>query len=833
MTWFIRRGSGLWGVIRRRLGGGGSPTSIQGLGMFGGQFKIEDTEPEVPFLDLMERARAVALNDSYNYGFAPLNNVVSLVRASNVVTVTLSGALPGFTIISGQPVVVHCIPDPTFDVEGVAITVTDSTHFTYPCTGSNGTANLGGTSDVAGAVLARVPLGAAGHPNAAHRIVLTDPPPGASLDDVSGDYTVTFPGTPPTSITFEGCTTSGYTPGGASFNITVNDPALLSMAMNGISANNSYRNPRIIPVGADQSGATKMRAAFAQNCARGKYTRWMDAAKTNGNPTQKSWDKRPLTNFGTGLPYELFIAASNEMSQHSWFCLPTFAANDFVTGLATLAKNTLNGALDAVYEYSNEPWNLAGGFTQYYWLTALAKQEVKGIYHGNYGYSELASLTKAGGVATATLTHPLPASYVTGLHIDAVMTDADFNATDAEITVTGANTFTYPVSAGTESASSLNGQFFGNLSSTLLSGGNRNLNFIRARYVAKRVYEHSQLIKTANDGVLGGRAKVVFMWQCTDFGVGGVADDAMDWLVAQYGPLADWCYAIGGAPYPRGSGTTSAQLRDAVIDEMDNVYAPALHKIRYQARKHGVRVWLYEGGVDLVNVNVARTDAMYTSPHMRTAQEHTVRRIYASGVDLFMGYTTGQRKVGDEGYVSWGLGESIADLLPIGAATAPKARGLDDVILLPPPAIDDAAQLPGTVRYTAASGNSLICDLAAPTSTHIDVLNGTACFKHVDAFVEHMFWAPATGVRNVTIWGKHFGGFGSVNNSVRVYLNGTLVGTHALYDDGTDVPTGTHGGYASPTTIAVTVPSQGWHLIRVRAPSGAMPDRIGVSRVTA
>jgi hypothetical protein len=810
--------------------------TVQSLGMFGGQFKVEDTDMEVPFLDLMDRARTVGiLSAGYgNYGFGPLR-VQSLVRSSNVVTVTLADA-PGhaagsFTAITGQPLTLHCITDPTFDAEGVQVTVASQTSFTYPNTGSDGAANIGGPSDVAAALLARVQLGASGHPIEDHRVILTNPQ-GGTTPDIAGTYTVTFTGTPPGSVSFTGCTTSGYSAGAASFNITVADPAILTLEMNSVPTNNSYRNPRIIPVGEDQTGATKLRPDFATHCGRGKVTRWMDAWKTNDNPVHKSWAQRPLINLGTGLPAEVVIDACNEVEHHSWFCLPAFAADDYVTGLATLAKTRLSAALDAIYEYTNEPWNPS--FQQYNWLAAMSKKEVAGIYHGTYGYSEIASLSKAGGTATVVLDHPLPADFVTGLHIDAVMTDADFDASDVAITVTGADTFTYPVSAGTESASSLNGAIFGNLASTLLSGGMRNLERIRARMLGKVIYDQSQLIKTVYDGVLNGRAKVVLMWQCTTHGYGQVIRDTLEWLVAQYGPLADWCYAIGGAPYPRCSGTTSTDLADASIAEMDDLYAPSLHSIRYLANQHGVKVWCYEGGVDMVNVNVARTDAMFTSSEMRRAQEHCVRKVFSSGADLLVGYTTGQREVGNQGSFSWGLGESIADLLPIGTATAPKAQGLDDVLLLPPPAIDDPSQLPGTVPFIDI-GTSVMAsdDQSADGADGFNLINGMACFKSADSYCEKMFWADTAGTKNITIYGKHSGQFGSVNNAVRIYLDGVLKGTHALFDDNTDAFTGPAGGSASPTTFALTDVVEGWNVLHLRGPAGAQPDRIGVSRVTA
>jgi hypothetical protein len=810
--------------------------TIQSLGMFGGQWKIQDTDKEVAFLDLMDRVRCPAIipagSGFGNYGFSHLS-VQSLVRSANVVTVTLTdepGLVPGtFYLITGQEIVLHCLPDDTFSVEGVQITVTDQTHFTYPCTGANGTAPIAAPTDVPAAVMGRVQLGAGGHPIEDHRLILSNA--ASANDDVDGTYTVNFIGAAPGSVSFTGCTTSGYSPGADSFQITVTSSTLLVLVMNSVPADGSYLGVRIIPQGEDQTGATKLRTDFAANCARGKYTRWMDALLTNGNAVHKSWAQRPVANLGTGLPYETLIDTCNELSHHAWFTIPTFAADDYVTGLATLAEDRLSASLDAVYEYTNEPWNSALGFTQFQWLFAMSKADVLGIYHGYEDYAEIATLSKASGTATVVLNHDLPPEYITGLHIDAVMTDNDFDATDVAITVTGADTFTYPVSAGTESASSLNGAFFGNLTSNLLSGGERNVYSIRERYIARKAYLQSQLVKAAYGGTLNGLAKYVFMWQCTGHGFGSaMANNILPWLEDTYGAIGDWCYAIGGAPYPRGSGTTTANLRDAVIAEMDDLYTPSLHSIRYLATKYGIpKVWCYEGGVDLVGVNVARTDSMFTSADMRTAQEHVLSSVYAAGTDLFMSYTTGTREVGTDGSSSWGLGEYNADLLPVGSATAPKAQGVDDVILIAPPAIADANQLPGTVTLMNVGANTLDSDDAAGYF----LLNGYAALGSADAFVEKLFYAPAAGTLNVTIYGKHSAEFGSSNNALRVYLDGVLEGAHALFDNGSDVTVGTAGGYASPTTFALDVPTAGWHILRLRGPAGAQPDRIGVSRVAA
>lgn len=142
-------------------------------------------------------------------------------------------------------------------------------------------------------------------------------------------------------------------------------------------------------------------------------------------------------------------------------------------------------------------------------------------------------------------------------------------------------------------------------------------------------------------------------------------------------------------------------------------------------------------------------------------------------------------------------------------------------------------QLPGVVVFIDPVSNLMTADDYSPDGADgFNRLNGQACFKSADSFMEKEFTASA-GVLNLTIYGKHSAEWGSSNNALRIYLNGDLQGTHALFDNGSDVTVGTTGGYASPTTFALTVTVPGPNVLRLRGPDGAQPDRIGVSRVTA
>ncbi|MBI5263391.1 MAG: hypothetical protein HY852_16400 [Bradyrhizobium sp.] len=62
-----------------------------------------------------------------------------------------------------------------------------------------------------------------------------------------------------------------------------------------------------------------------------------------------------------GLSVETLVDLANELKASPWFCVPTYADDDFVRQFATYVKNRLDPELVASFEYSNEVWNVGWG----------------------------------------------------------------------------------------------------------------------------------------------------------------------------------------------------------------------------------------------------------------------------------------------------------------------------------------------------------------------------------------------------------------------------------------------------------------------------------------
>ncbi|UOA09122.1 hypothetical protein [Methylobacter sp. S3L5C] len=115
--------------------------------------------------------------------------------------------------------------------------------------------------------------------------------------------------------------------------------------------------------------------------------RVMEALLTNGNPGS-TWAARKLSTDPTqqdsrGIAWEYVIQLANASGKDIWINIPDkvdlndTTANNYVTQLATLIKNTLKPGIHVYVEYSNELWNSSYGFSQTADNTAAAVAEVK------------------------------------------------------------------------------------------------------------------------------------------------------------------------------------------------------------------------------------------------------------------------------------------------------------------------------------------------------------------------------------------------------------------------------------------------------------------------
>jgi hypothetical protein len=112
----------------------------------------------------------------------------------------------------------------------------------------------------------------------------------------------------------------------------------------------------------------------------------METLLTNGNPGS-TWATRKLSTDPTqqdprGIAWEYVIQLANASGKDIWINIPDkvdlndATANNYVTQLATLIKNTLNPGIHVYVEFSNEIWNTAYGFSQSDANTAAAVVDV-------------------------------------------------------------------------------------------------------------------------------------------------------------------------------------------------------------------------------------------------------------------------------------------------------------------------------------------------------------------------------------------------------------------------------------------------------------------------
>jgi len=94
----------------------------------------------------------------------------------------------------------------------------------------------------------------------------------------------------------------------------------------------------------------------------------------NHNPAVPCWTEFGKVDCDVSTPWEVLIRLANEAKRDLWINVPPNATAEYVTGLATLLKETLDPTLVIYIEYSNEVWNWT--FETAKWNLNAAVQEV-------------------------------------------------------------------------------------------------------------------------------------------------------------------------------------------------------------------------------------------------------------------------------------------------------------------------------------------------------------------------------------------------------------------------------------------------------------------------
>ncbi len=128
-----------------------------------------------------------------------------------------------------------------------------------------------------------------------------------------------------------------------------------------------------------------------------RLLRFMDWTEAN-NSRVTGLDDRPRPTDYTwgriGVPIEIQIALANRLGADAWFTIPHLADDDLIRHYATLARDTLDPGLKAYVELSNEVWNWM--FAQARWADAQGRarwrREATGVQYYSLRASEMADI---------------------------------------------------------------------------------------------------------------------------------------------------------------------------------------------------------------------------------------------------------------------------------------------------------------------------------------------------------------------------------------------------------------------------------------------------------
>lgn len=823
------------GVVVEAVGSSGTVAELK---LIGGQpYTLHDYTREPMTNDLMKRARSYGtypgngnLGSGYNYEVPTTLNVVSLTRTSNVTTVVVSSnqSLSDQPLYTGQKLHLTYFFDSSFDADGAKLTRISNTSFSYPNPGSDtGTITMDSVYDCPAHAESIVDVGANGQPIQDFQVLLSiSSGSDSTLPDLVGNYTGKFSGGKPTSVVGIGATINyNFAAGTFTFNLTAGATGFFVVCFGGVPTDGSFVIPQIVRNDHPQTNPPFLRADVLQHYQRFPGgMRTMDLVHINGNAWVKSWAGRTRVNHGAGLTIEDQVRMCNELGCDLWFNIPTLADDTWIDGAAAYIRDNLDPSLNAYFEWSNEIWN-AGFFTQWHWVHSMTRVELQSRMSGFDGLNQIVSVVRNGS-NQITITFNGPCPYTNGQHIAVQLVGADTSCNGTNITLTdvSGNTCTYTNNGAAKTFTFSRVTTYGNLASPLLVGTNWDPTSLLERMVMKKIYDFSQRISTVFGGLNTTRAKMVFMWQLALFqGPGSNPIEQLQFAASTWGPVKNYLYAIGGAPYAvsGGGNQTPAQILANMKNSMDTDLVYRLHSLKYTALLHGVKCFNYEGGPDPQNLSAANTDTFWVSDEHRQISEYILNAVVSRGVDLHMQFYSSLRWHGYSGSTSWGFGNTMSEVLPRGGASDPRSQAFDNVLAALPAPVDDTNLLP--VSLTPVSGTNVNADGYKDSF----VTNGMARLYLSTSYVEYMVGVASTGNYVLNLKGKCKVGSGS--NGVRVYVDDVLVGSLNLFSDGTGVDTGPSGGTPSPTNLTLSL-TEGHRRIRFTCPA-SIPDEMGIGRV--
>lgn len=661
-------------------------------GRLGGQIQtIVDFSADAFTCNLMARARNTAKPSGANLyagAVGDLLQIATIERTDNVAKVVLGSTPTGeLALASGLFVYLTWLDNQTLDAERLPITVINPSTFTYPSTGADVAVHTTiNAHEIPACIAYQIAFGSDGQPDADHYIHLSS----LTRTDLTGTaYTGYFDAGIPTGMVWTGATLTNWTPGGSDsqFTITITDTTGLAVKFTGVPSN--FEVPRVIRNDHDQSGDSYLRPDAAQFLSRFGFMRFLDGGRVNFNCYVKSWAGRPRINCGMGVPLEEQIAMCNQLGCNMWPLFQDWVTDDYMTQAATLIRDTLDPSLWCMPEFSNETFN-EGVFPQFWWSINRVRVRLKANFHGlsagGLHENTITSVVKVGGVVTVNMNRP--PRFANGATVAFKITEGStsgYNTADAGnvATVSGNSfTFTNPANSGSGTATCTKATIIGDATDPMYS-----FDYLTdprgfcQRMHGEKTYRMGQLFK-AVFGELNDRVRIGLMgWERVIYYHEAYS---LPWLEDQYGPLSDWCYAIGGAPYPEVSGSTLAQLQTSLSNELDDMEVRAADWLAL-ADSYGVKLWAYEGNIAFPGVNPVLIDSTHTDAIGRAMQKSFLDRLLPYYDHLGI-YFTSMQDTGIPGYSNWGIGRTLAaDGGAIGAATDMRLQGIDLALLAPPP----------------------------------------------------------------------------------------------------------------------------------------------------
>lgn len=396
--------------------------------------------------------------------------------------------------------------------------------------------------------------------------------------------------------------------------------------------------------------------------------------------------------------WEEAIDIANTLGKDIWVCLPHPANDGYVTGLATLLRDTLNPGLRIYFEVSNEVWNTGAAYqAQFQYFQQLAINEL-GIF-GTFGNSgTITSAVVSGGVCTITLS--AAHGKTTGQSVKARIGSSGVfvRASTYAVTVISSTVITIPVAVadGTLTITSSDYVLTNTTSDLAYDFENNGVNqgALGFRAAWRRLYQSKVLFDSVfASGYLGSKVRFVAALQMA---LPSFAGQTLDFLVDNFGDVSPWLYGISPATY------ISASAGNATVDAVFTTMATSQETIKDQsarwiaaAKRYGIKCLQYEAGPDTATVtNKAVSVVADVDPRMQAQVLQMCTNAAAMGYDAIAYFAVGSNP-GFGG--SFDLTRKISDT----RESAPKLAGLQDALATAPPAID--ARFVGTIPASAAS----------------------------------------------------------------------------------------------------------------------------------